>query len=550
MHAVLFCSWQVFVCHRKSRAACTFNIKKTNTSSFYPSHPSHPSYSLISCQRNYERFIPLPKDNTIFNPNIVSSLKEKTAKGLLWGGINNSLQQLLNLSFGIILGRILNPSDYGMVGMLTIFTMIAGTIQESGFTAALANRDKFRQEDYDAVFWFSFLMGLCMYTLLFFTAPLIAAFYRTPELTPLARYVFLGFVISSLSTAHNAWFFTNLKVKLKGLIQFFSLALSGIVGVTLALKGFSYWGIATQSLVYIASNTILFWIYSTWRPSFHFSIRPLKEMIGFSCKILITNLATIINNNILTVALGRFYSEQEVGLFNQANKWTSMGYSTVQGMIASIAQPVLHDVSNDQERQYRIFRKMLRFTAFVSFPSLFGLSLIADEFITITITEKWIESAKILQLLCIGGAFIPIHCLYSNLLISKGRSDIYMWNTIFMGICQLISALICYPYGLNVMIVSYVALIIVWTGIWHFFIQREIGLSFWSALKDILPFMFIAIFSMFLAGYAASYTNNIHLSIILKIIIAGGSYVLLMFISGSITFKETVNYLMRPFKKN
>ena len=132
------------------------------------------------------------------------SLKDKTAKGLLWGGISNGVQQLLNLAFGIFLARILTPADYGMVGMLAIFTAIAGTLQDSGFTSALANKKEVTHRDYNAVFWFSFLTGITLYIILFFSAPLIAAYYRQPDLIPLARFTFLGFVISSSATAHSA----------------------------------------------------------------------------------------------------------------------------------------------------------------------------------------------------------------------------------------------------------------------------------------------------------------------------------------------------------
>ena len=431
--------------------------------------------------------------------------------------------------------------------MLTIFSLIASNLQESGFTSALANRKERRPEDFTSVFWFNLFMSLSTYILLYFSAPYIAAFYETPELTPLARYSFLGFVIASLGTAHSAWLFCNLKVKEKAVIQLTSLTISGITGITMALCGMSYWGLATQSIVYVGCNSILYWFFSGWRPTWHFSIQPLREMIGFSSKILLTNIVTHINNNILTVLLGKFYSEREVGLFNQANKWTSMGYTTIQGMITSIAQPVLHDVANDRERQCYIFRKMLRFTAFVSFPCLFGLSLISTEFITITITEKWIESAHLLQLLCIGGAFLPIHSLYTNLLISKGRSGIYLRNTILLGCAQIASALICYPYGLKVMIVSYVGISILWTLLWHFQAQREIKLSLWDALKDVIPFMVIAAVCMWAANWAASLTLNVYASLGIKISVAATLYLLCMKLSGCETFQEAWNYL---FKKN
>ena len=480
-----------------------------------------------------------------YNPINVSSLKDKTAKGLLWGGIHNGFQQLLNLCFGIILGRILSPSEYGMIGMLSIFSLIASNLQESGFTSALANRKERRPEDFTAVFWFNLVISISTYTLLYFLAPYIAAFYETPALTPLARYAFLSFVIASFGTAHSAWLFCNLKVKEKAIIQLTSLTISGITGITMAFCGMSYWGLATQSIVYVGCNSILYWFFSGWRPTLHVTLQPLKEMIGFSSKILLTNIITHINNNILSVILGKFYSEREVGLFNQANKWTSMGYTTIQGMITSIAQPVLHNVADDIERQRYIFRKMLRFTAFVSFPCLFGLSLIATEFITVTITEKWIESAHLLQILCVGGAFLPIQSLYTNLLISKGRSGIYLCNTLLLGCAQIASALICYPYGFKVLVISYVCIMILWTGFWHFHAHREIRLSLWDALKDILPFLLIAAGCMVAAGWVASFTHNIFVSLLVKILVASLLYIACMVVSGSETFKEAIQYLLK-----
>ena len=198
------------------------------------------------------------------------SLKDKTAKGLFWGGLSNGMQQLLNLIFGIALARILDAEDYGMIGMLSIFSLIASTLQESGFTAALANKKNISHEDYNAVFWFSLFTSGLLYILLFFLSPYIAEFYHTPALIPLARYTFLGFFIASLGIAHNAYLFRNLKVKQKAFIQLTGLILSNITGVTLALCGMAYWGIATQGLVYVTSNTILFWRYSGWKPTLHF----------------------------------------------------------------------------------------------------------------------------------------------------------------------------------------------------------------------------------------------------------------------------------------
>jgi len=253
------------------------------------------------------------------------SLKEKTAKGLFWGGFSNGIQQLLNLLFGIFLARLLTPSDYGMVGMLAIFSLIASSIQESGFTAALVNKKEVTHNDYNAVFWFNAAISLSLYLLLFLCAPLIADFYDTPELTPLARYSFIGFFIASLGISHSAYLLRNLMVKQRALSSVIGLTVSGITGVTLAYFGFSYWGIATQSIVYVTINTACYWHFTRWRPSLQFNFTPIKEMFGFSGKLLVTNVFNHINNNLFSVILGKFYSEKEVGYYNQANKWCGMG---------------------------------------------------------------------------------------------------------------------------------------------------------------------------------------------------------------------------------
>lgn len=471
------------------------------------------------------------------------SLKEKTAKGLLWGGISNGVQQLLNLFFGVFLARLLTPDDYGMVGMLTIFSLIAGTIQESGFIPALINKKDIKHEDYNAVFWFSILTSLCLYTLLFFCAPLIARFFNQPELTSLARYSFLGFFISSTGVAHSAYFYKNLMVKQRAILNITALILSGTIGITMAYNGFSYWGIATQNIAYISTVMIGYWFYSPWRPTFQLDFTPLRKMIAFSSKMLATNIFNHLNNNIFSIILGKFYSEREVGYYNQANKWNYMGHSLISGMIHGVAQPVLTQVTNDKERQLRVFRKMMRFTAFISFPAMFGLSLIAPELITIAITDKWMGSAQILRLLCISGAFIPITGLCSNLVISKGKSNIYMWNAIALGLLQLLVMCTIYPYGIQAMIITYISINIAWLLVWYYFVRREIRYRFVHLMIDIVPFLLIAGSVMVVTYFLTLKISNIHLLFISKIIIAALLYILIMWMSGAKTFKESIQYL-------
>lgn len=476
------------------------------------------------------------------------NLKEKTTKGLIWGALNNGSIQVMNLIFGIFLGRLVSPGDWGMIGMLTIFSSIASVLQESGFINALAIKKNITHQDYNAVFWFSTSVSFTLYTILFFCAPLIASFYHTPELTPLARYSFLAFFIASLGTSHSAYLYRNLKVKEKAVSNLIAIFVAGIVSVVMAFLGFAYWGLATQSIVYISISTICFWHFAPWRPTLDISFKPLRGMVSFSCKLLATNIFNQINNNLFSVFLGKFYNRSSVGFFNQANKWCNMGHSVVTGMITSVAQPVLVNVADDEERQRRVFRKLLRFTAFIVFPAMFGIALIAKELIVITITDKWLGSVPILQILCIGGAFIPVSKLYSDLIVSHGKSNIFLWNTVCISIAQLSSMVIFYPYGIYAMIVAYVAINILWLFVWHIFVWRIIHLSILSAMRDLLPFAFVAAVAIGVTFFATNAISNMYILLIVKIIIAAALYPSVLWVMKSTTLKESIDYVMKKKK--
>lgn len=474
-----------------------------------------------------------------------SSLKEKTAKGLFWGGFSNGAQQLLNLAFGIVLGRLLDASDYGMVGMLTIFSAIASALQEGGFVSALTNRKEVCHKDYNAVFWFSILCSITIYILLFFAAPLIADFYKIPELIPLSRFSFLGFVIASMSIAPRAYLFKNLKIKETTLISISSLGISGTVGILLAANGFAYWGMATQSITFVTVMTILNFYFSHWRPKLEFDLKPIREMIGFSSKLIITNIFNIINNNLFSVLLGKFYSAQEVGNFAQANKWNGMGHTLITGMINGIAQPVFTSVVDDRARQLAIFRKLLRFTAFISFPAMLGLSLVSKELIVITVGAKWLPSAYILQILCIWGAFIPIINLFSNLIISRGHSSIYMWNAICLSVLQLIAVCGMYPYGLEWMLRIFVIINISWLFVWFGFVRREIQLTLYAMLKDLSPYLLLSATLVIGTYYVTLPIENLYLSMAAKVALVAGFYALILWRLQSVIFRESIEFLLK-----
>lgn len=473
------------------------------------------------------------------------TLKERTAKGLLWGAVGNGMMQVASLVFGIFLLRVLSSVDYGMVGVLTIFTAIAGMFAEAGFITAIINKKEVKDSDYNAVFWFSFLMGIALYAILFFCAPLIADFYGQPELVPLSRFLFLSIVFSCLGTSAHAYYMRNMKVKERSLIQIIAIFMAGTVGVVLAYSGFGYWGIAAQSLAYILLTTVGLWIMCPWKPAFKIDFSPLKEMFAFSSKLLVTTLFTHINNNIFSVLLGRLYNISQVGYYTQANKWTFMGYSTISGMLNSVVQPVLRESRDDEKRLLKVFRKMLRFTSFVSFPLMLGMALVSRELIVIAVTDRWLDSVPFMQILCVWGAVYPIQVLFTGLFNSLSKPYIYMWDTIVMGIIQIAVLLGASIYGIEYMLVAFVIVNLVNTFVLLLFVCKFIGLSILAFLADTIPFVFVSLASVAGAYYASSFISNIFVSLAVKVGVAAVIYVLIMFLTRSVIFREVLGFIFK-----
>ena len=474
---------------------------------------------------------------------MAETLKEKTAKGLFWGAMNNGAMQVIGLVFGIMLGRLLSKADFGMMAMINVFPLIAIALQNSGFASAIGNLKQPTANDYNSVFWFNIIVGGSLYGILFFCAPFIADFYHDERLVSLCRLAFVNILFSSLGTAQAAFLFKNMMVKQQAKASITAVLVSSTVGALMAWQGFAYWSLAMQGVTYVGLNTLLVWHYSSWRPSLKIDFRPVKRMFPFSFKIAATTIATKINDNVMNILLGRFYTNAITGSYNQAYQWNSKCYLLLQGMLNPVIQPVLVDVSGDSERQLKAFRKMVRFIAFLSFPLLFGLSLVSDEFIVITLTEKWRSSAELLRVLCIGGSVMPLYTLFSNVVISKGKSGIYFGCTVSLSVIQIILMLLLYPYGIHVMVYAYVALTVVWMFIWYGLAYRFIAYKPWDFIRDLFPFLLAALAVMSVTYFATKSIGNLYLLLLARVLMAAGLYYLVMRVARVKILDECIGFL-------
>lgn len=459
--------------------------------------------------------------------------------------VNNGTAQLLGAVFGIMLLNRLVPEDYGKIAMLMVFTNIANALQTSGFRQALCNLRTPAHRDYNAVFWFNIGMSALIYLVLFFSAPLIARFYNSPDLLWLSRYLFLGFFISSFGIVQRTYLFIHLMNKQTAIIGIVALIISGTVGVIMAGMGFAAWGLATQQILFILVVVIMNWYYSPWHPSWEFDLRPAWKMFGFSSKLLIQDLFNNLNVHAFGVLLGKFYGDHSAGVYSNARKWDDMGINTIYGMVQDVAQPVLTRVRNEQELYRNVFRKMLRFVCFISFPMMLGIGLIAREFLLIAAGEKWLESAALLSMLSIYGAFFPITTLYSNLTITQGRSDINLCNTIVLCVLIWIGLIVLHPWGLRVMVTFFIALNILWLFVWQWFAHRLIGLRLWDVLRDVVPFLAFTVLVMGATWWITRPITNLYLLLVGKIVIAATLYAGITWLSGAKIMRESIGYIFK-----
>lgn len=485
-------------------------------------------------------------------PHQTQSLKERTAKGLLWGALSSGSTQVLNVVFGIVLMAVLEPGDYGMTAVLAIYSTIAAAIQDSGFVSALTNKRNPTHRDYNSVFWFNILTSVTIYVILWFCAPLIAEYNNDWRLVWLSRYAFLGFFVASFSITPRAILFRQLKVREQTISTVVALLSSGIVGITMALCGLGYWSIATQSIIFVGLISVMSWHYSRWRPSLNISFQPIREMFGFSCKLLVTNIFNNINKYALESILGRYYPKQEIGYYSQANKWNLMGSNVISDMVQRVAQPMFVQVGDDPERLNRAFRKIMCFTSFVAFPLMLGLSMVAEEFISL-FPDRWMPTVPFLRMLAVGGAFIPLAALYSNFLISRGRSQTYMWNVICQSVLiiagvfavQFFGLEVCGQSGFRLMILFYVTVLAGWLFVWHYFVWRETGLSLLRVLMDILPYMAVSVAVMVVTYLLTSALENNVLLLVCRIVFAVVLYVVAMLLIERGTMKEYIGFIIR-----
>ncbi|HBI89697.1 MAG TPA: flippase, partial [Sphingobacterium sp.] len=278
-------------------------------------------------------------------------------------------------------------------------------------------------------------------------------------------------------------------------------------------------------------------------------LKPIRDILGFSSKILVTNIFININKNIYAAILGRHYTAEELGYTVNPNRWSIMAQNILTNMVNNVTQPILKEIEDDKDRQVRVFRKLISFTAFLAFPMLLGLTTVAQDFITIAITDKWAQSAIFLQIFCIGAAFDSVSNVFSNLIISKGKPEVYMRNIIVFGLLQIAILFFGKSLGLELLIGLTSALNALWIFVWYISAKPYMNYSFRYLLTDIFAYALLAAISCLAAHYATAAIANLYLRFASTIGIAVCSYIIVNRIFKPSILLELYHYFLTVIRK-
>ena len=424
---------------------------------------------------------------------MAESLKNKTVKGTVWSTLERFSVQGIQFIVMIIMARILTPEDYGLVGMLAIFIAVSQSLIDSGFSQALIRKQDRSEIDNSTVFYFNIGVGTILYLILFFSAPLIASFYNEPQLVPITRIIGLSLVFNSLVVVQRALLTINLDFKTQAKASFVGVIISGSLGITMAYTGFGVWAIVWQQISNLAVVTVLLWILSRWKPTWAYSWKSFRELFSFGSKLLASGLLDTIFRNLYLIVIGKFFKASDLGYYTRAHQFTDFASSNITGIIQRVTYPVLCTIQNDDARLSDVYRRLLRTSAFIIFPLMTGMAAVAKPMVISFLTEKWLFSAILIQILCFSQMWYPVHAINLNLLQVKGRSDLFLKLEIIKKALTVIVLCITLPMGLIPLCIGTIFSSIIALIINTHYTGKLIHLGFFKQMKDLLPTLLLSL---------------------------------------------------------
>jgi len=420
------------------------------------------------------------------------SLKSKTLHALFWSFLERIGQQAIRFFISIILARLLLPEQFGLIAMLMIFMEIAQFFIDSGFGAALIQKQDLTRIDECSIFYFNILVSFLATGLLCLAAPWIAGFYNQPLLVLLTRALSLNLIINAFALVQFTLLTKNIDFKTQLKVSIIATVISGTVGVTMAYNGFGVWSLVAQSLGNNLLRAILFWFFSTWRPSLVFSFNSIRVMFSFGSRLLISALLNAVFQNIYFVVIGKLFSPSDLGFYSYAERLQKIPVANISGIIGRVTFPVFSSVQDDKPRLKRGVRKALTALAMINFPMMVGLAIVAKPLVHVLLTDKWLPCVPYLQLHCAVGILYPLHTINLNVLIAQGRSDLFLRLVVLTKFLIVIAIGITYRWGIIAMIYGQIAASCLAYFINTYYTGKMLDYPVTKQVQDLMPSLMLA----------------------------------------------------------
>lgn len=475
---------------------------------------------------------------------MTKSVKKQLTHGIVWNFIEKILMEGSQFVIGIILARLLMPSDFGLVGMLAIFVAISNVCIDGGFAKALIQKKECLDIDYSTAFVTNIVISLFIYVILFVSAPWIAEFYHEPILINLTRVLALNFVLGAVNIVQRAMLMSRVDFKSLAQIKVSSVIIGGIVAICMANIGFGVWALVGQTLCTTIVSILLFPFYSKWKPSLRFSKNSFHQLFGFGSKLMITGVYSVIINNISTICIGRSYNSNKLGFYTRASQFSSLISFTVNDVLGTVTFPVLSQLQDDRDHMVSVYRKSLFFTAMIIFPIMILCVLLARPIILILLTEKWLPCVVLMQWLFLARMFTPLSSVNMNILNAVGRSDLFMKLDFSKAPLILLTLAITIPISVEAICIGNFI-----TSFLCFFINaylpgRMFGYGAWQQIKDWKYLLLSLLIMTVIVLLFTHYVNNIWLQLIIGGVIGISSYLACCYLFGVIN-KDMLDMIKR-----
>lgn len=477
------------------------------------------------------------------------SMASKTLKNLLWKFAERIGAQGVKFIVSLVLARILLPSDYGTIALISIFISIMNVFIESGLGTALIQKKDADDLDFSSVFYFNLVMCIALYLCMYFCAPYIATFYNNSELTPIIRVLSITLIISGLKNVQQAYVAKKMIFK-----KFFFATLGGtigaaVLGIFLAYRGFGVWALVAQQLFNITVDTFILWISVSWRPVLKFSLTRLKVLFAYGWKLLVSSLLHTVYMDIRSLIIGKKYSADDLAFFNKGTDFPTFITSNINASIDSVLLPVMSSAQSEIEKVKGITRRSIMISSFLMWPLMMGLAGVANNVIPLLLTEKWVPCIPFLYIFCFNYGTEPLSTANLNAIRALGHSELILKMEIIKKIIALAIVVAAIPFGVMGIAISSTIYTFISIIINSFPNKKLLNYTLFEMLKDIMPSFVISLIMFFIVFFMNYLPINSILLLIIQILVGAVFYIFMSYAFKIKAFNYSINMIRNSIGK-